>query len=73
MSAGFAAGEAQWRAHLGTMRQVVRQGVVARQLAGCLPALLALPPLPGSPHMSGLSGIAAGHYERSWKLSLTVV
>jgi SAM-dependent methyltransferase len=37
MSAGFAAGEEQWRARLGTLRQVVRQEVVARQLAGCLP------------------------------------
>ena len=39
MSAGFAAGEAQWRARLGTLRQVVRQEVVARQLAGCVPDL----------------------------------
>ena len=37
MSIGFAAGEQQWRARLGTLRQVVRQEVVARQLAGCLP------------------------------------
>lgn len=39
MSAGFAAGEQQWRARLGTLRQVVRQEVVARQLAGWLPDL----------------------------------
>jgi S-adenosylmethionine-dependent methyltransferase len=39
MSVGFAAGEEQWRARLGTLRQVVRQEVVARQLAGCLPDL----------------------------------
>ena len=36
MSAGFTAGEEQWRARLGTLRQVVRQEVVARQLAECL-------------------------------------
>ena len=39
MSGGFAAGEQEWRARLGTLRQVVRQEVVARQLAGCLPDL----------------------------------
>jgi SAM-dependent methyltransferase len=39
MSAGFAAGEERWRARLGTLRQVVRQEVVARQLAACLPDL----------------------------------
>jgi S-adenosylmethionine-dependent methyltransferase len=39
MSVGFAAGEEQWRARLGTLRQVVRQEVVARQLAECLPDL----------------------------------
>jgi S-adenosylmethionine-dependent methyltransferase len=39
MSVGFAAGEEQWRARLGTLRQVVRQTVVARQLAGYLPDL----------------------------------
>jgi S-adenosylmethionine-dependent methyltransferase len=39
MSVGFAPGEEQWRAHLGTLRQVVRQEVVARQLAECLPDL----------------------------------
>jgi S-adenosylmethionine-dependent methyltransferase len=39
MSAGFAAGEEQWRARLGTLRQVVRQEVVARQLAGAMPDL----------------------------------
>ena len=36
MGAGFEAGERQWRAGLGTLRQVVRQEVVARQLAGSL-------------------------------------
>lgn len=39
MSVGFTAGEGQWRSHLGTLRQVVRQEVVARQLASCLPDL----------------------------------
>jgi SAM-dependent methyltransferase len=39
MSVGFAAGEEEWRARLGTLRQVVRQEVVARQLAECLPDL----------------------------------
>lgn len=39
MSAGFAAGEEQWRARLGTLRQVVRQEVVARQVAAHLPDL----------------------------------
>jgi S-adenosylmethionine-dependent methyltransferase len=37
MSAKFAAGEGQWRARLGTLRQVVRQELVARQLAAHLP------------------------------------
>lgn len=37
MSAGFAAGEQEWRAHLGTLRQVVRQEVVAHQVAAHLP------------------------------------
>jgi S-adenosylmethionine-dependent methyltransferase len=37
MIVGFAAGEEEWRAHLGTLRQVVRQEIVARQLAECLP------------------------------------
>ena len=37
MSGGFAAGEQKWRAHLGTLRQVVRQELVARQLAAHLP------------------------------------
>jgi S-adenosylmethionine-dependent methyltransferase len=32
----FAAGEDQWRARLGTLRQVVRQELVSRQLAGHL-------------------------------------
>ena len=39
MSVGFAAGEEQWRTHLGTLRQVVRQEVVARQVAAHLPDL----------------------------------
>jgi S-adenosylmethionine-dependent methyltransferase len=39
VSAGFAAGEGQWRAGLGTLRQVVRQELVARQLAAYLPDL----------------------------------
>jgi S-adenosylmethionine-dependent methyltransferase len=39
MGTGFAAGEEEWRARLGTLRQVVRQEVVARQLAECLPDL----------------------------------
>ena len=39
MSAGFAAGEEQWRARLGTLRQVVRQELVARQVAAHLPDL----------------------------------
>jgi S-adenosylmethionine-dependent methyltransferase len=33
----FAAGEQQWRARLGTLRQVVRQELVTRQLAAHLP------------------------------------
>jgi S-adenosylmethionine-dependent methyltransferase len=37
VGSGFAAGEEEWRARLGTLRQVVRQEIVARQLAGCLP------------------------------------
>lgn len=37
MGTGFAAGEEQWRARLGTLRQVVRQELVARQLAVHLP------------------------------------
>ena len=37
MSAGFAAGEEQWRTRLGTLRQVVRQEMVARQVAAHLP------------------------------------
>jgi S-adenosylmethionine-dependent methyltransferase len=32
----FAAGEGQWRARLGTLRQAVRQEIVTRQLAGHL-------------------------------------
>src|SRR5258707_489658 len=37
MGTGFAAGEEQWRARLGTLRQVVRQEIVAQQLAVHLP------------------------------------
>ena len=37
VSSGFATGEQEWRAHLGTLRQVVRQELVARQLAVHLP------------------------------------
>jgi S-adenosylmethionine-dependent methyltransferase len=36
VSGGFAAGEQEWRTHLGTLRQVVRQELVARQLAAHL-------------------------------------
>lgn len=36
MSISFSAGEDQWRAALGTLRQVVRQELVARQLASHL-------------------------------------
>jgi S-adenosylmethionine-dependent methyltransferase len=36
MSTAFAAGEGQWRARLGTLRQAVRQELVSRQLAGHL-------------------------------------
>ncbi|WP_034260783.1 methyltransferase domain-containing protein [Actinospica robiniae] len=39
MSIGFAVGEEKWRARLGTLRQVVRQEVVARQVAAHLPDL----------------------------------
>jgi S-adenosylmethionine-dependent methyltransferase len=39
VSSGFAAGEERWRAGLGTLRQVVRQEVVARQVAAHLPDL----------------------------------
>jgi len=39
VSVSFAAGEEQWRAGLGTLRQVVRQELVARQLAAHLPDL----------------------------------
>lgn len=42
METGFAAGEGQWRARMGTLRQVVRQELVARQLAAELPDV---PPL----------------------------
>jgi S-adenosylmethionine-dependent methyltransferase len=37
LSAPFAAGEERWRARLGTLRQVVRQELVSRQLAGHIP------------------------------------
>ncbi|MFI7463905.1 class I SAM-dependent methyltransferase [Nonomuraea sp. NPDC049646] len=37
MTSGFAAGEQEWRARLGTLRQIVRQELVARQLAAHLP------------------------------------
>jgi S-adenosylmethionine-dependent methyltransferase len=37
VSGSFAAGEQEWRTHLGTLRQVVRQELVARQLADHLP------------------------------------
>lgn len=37
VSIGFGVGEEQWRARLGTLRQVVRQEVVARQVAVHLP------------------------------------
>ena len=36
MRSSFATGEEQWRARLGTLRQAVRQEIVARQLAGQL-------------------------------------
>ncbi len=39
MTGGFVAGEERWRAGLGTLRQVVRQEVVARQVAAHLPDL----------------------------------
>lgn len=38
MGAGFAVGEEKWRARLGTLRQLVRQELVARQLAEHLSA-----------------------------------
>jgi S-adenosylmethionine-dependent methyltransferase len=37
LSTAFAAGEGKWRAHLGTLRQIVRQEIVSRQLARHLP------------------------------------
>ncbi len=37
MSTTFAAGEGRWRARLGTLRQVVRQELVSRQLARHVP------------------------------------
>ncbi len=39
MTGGFVAGEERWRAGLGTLRQVVRQEIVARQVAAHLPDL----------------------------------
>lgn len=39
MSDGFSAGEGEWRARLETLRQVVRQELVTRQLAAHLPDL----------------------------------
>jgi S-adenosylmethionine-dependent methyltransferase len=39
VSVSFATGEEKWRAGLGTLRQVVRQELVARQLAAHLPDL----------------------------------
>jgi SAM-dependent methyltransferase len=38
VSSGFEAGEQRWRSGLATLRQVVRQELVARQLAAHLPA-----------------------------------
>nr|MDQ2874698.1 methyltransferase domain-containing protein [Actinomycetota bacterium] len=38
MSSGFGTGEQRWRAGLGTLQNVVRQELVARQLAEHLPA-----------------------------------
>lgn len=37
MNSGFAVGEGQWRARQGTLRQVVRQELVTRQLAAHIP------------------------------------
>ena len=37
VSVGFAAGEDKWRSHIGTLRQVVRQELVARQVAVHVP------------------------------------
>ena len=37
MTTTFAAGEEEWRARLGTLRQVVRQELMTRQLAGHVP------------------------------------
>jgi SAM-dependent methyltransferase len=37
MNTGFAVGEQEWRARLGSLRQVVRQEMVRRQLAAHLP------------------------------------
>ena len=38
MTTGFTDGEAEWRAGLGTLRQIVRQELVTRQLAAHLPS-----------------------------------
>ena len=38
MGKGFSVGEESWRAGLGTLRQVVRQELVTRQLAAHLTA-----------------------------------
>ncbi|HEX6472187.1 MAG TPA: methyltransferase domain-containing protein [Streptosporangiaceae bacterium] len=38
MDGGFSVGEERWRCRLGTLRQVVRQELVARQLAAHLPS-----------------------------------
>src|SRR5689334_15920689 len=43
MGSGFAAGEGIWRARLGTLRQVVRQELVWRQLSAHLPESLRRP------------------------------
>jgi len=44
VATAFTPGEEQWRTRLGTLRQVVRQELVARQLAAHLPE-----PRPGRP------------------------
>lgn len=45
MRVGFAVGEEQWRARLGTLRQVVRQEIVGRQVARHLPDVRRYTPL----------------------------
>ena len=58
MGKGFSVGEESWRAGLGTLRQVVRQELVTRQLAAHLTA--------GQPERrSSTSGAARGR--RSWR------